>query len=103
LQALRAQVPPVPHPKSTGHVWPAPPHAVGAQWWLAPQVSPAAQSAPVEHPATQPVFGVPQTHGSARQISGTAASVGQSESEVHGCVTIAQAPPQTDCPGTVQK
>ncbi len=42
------------------------------------------------------MFVGPQTHGSTTQISGTAASVGQSRSEAHGCETIAQAPPQTD-------
>jgi len=84
VQGIRAQVPLAPQVKSVGQVWPAAPQAVGAQWWLAPQLSPAPQSPSVEQPATQPMFVGPHTQGSTAQICGTPASVGQSESEAHG-------------------
>jgi hypothetical protein len=48
------------------------------------------------------MFVGPQTQGSTTQMSGTAPSLAQSESEAQGCVTIGQAPPQTLCPSVVQ-
>jgi hypothetical protein len=41
------------------------------------------------------MFVGPQTQGSTTQMSGTAPSLAQSESEAQGCVTAGQAPPQT--------
>jgi hypothetical protein len=75
---------------------------MGAQWWLAPQLSPSGQSGSAAHPNEQPRLVGPQVHGSATQMRGTAASVAQSESELQGSRTAKQAPAQTDCPGGSQ-
>ena len=48
------------------------------------------------------MFVGPQTQGSITQMSGTAPSLAQSESEAQGSVTFGQAPPQTLWPSGVQ-
>jgi hypothetical protein len=100
VHVFRAQVPSVPQAKSAGQLCPAPPHVVGAQWWSAPQLSPAPHALSDEHPVTHPMFVGPHTQASTTQICGAPASVGQSESEAQGWLTIAHAPVQSDCPGT---
>ena len=67
MQLLRAQWPPESHAKSTGQASLTGVQAVGAQWWLAPQLSPAAQSPSVWHPGWHALV---HTQGNGSQTEG---------------------------------
>ena len=99
MQLLRAQWPPESHAKSTGQASLAGVQAVGAQWWLAPQLSPTAQSPSVWHPGWHAL--VHRQGNGSQSVGGPPSGAAQSRSVTQGILARLQIP-QVGSPGETQ-